>query len=143
MNRIILIGNLGQDPKVETKNGITYARLSVCVNEFWKDQDGNKKERSDWFNVVGFGNLAISLSHLRKGAKVGIEGKLRANVYEKDGQKRTSVEVHADRVEFLTPKRKPADAAETENGDSETSEAAMPESEVGDPDDDDGVDIPF
>ena len=118
MNRVIVIGNLGQDPQVETKNGITYARISIGVNEYWRDRDGNKQERTDWFNVVAFGKIAVNLSHLVKGAKVGIEGKLRSSTYEKNGEVRHSVELHADRVEFLTPKRRP-------NGTGEPTPAAM------------------
>ena len=137
MNRVILIGNLGQDPKVETKNGITYARISIGVNEYWKDRDGNKQERTDWFNVVAFGKLAVNLSHLVKGAKVGIEGRLRAHSYETEGETRTSTEVHADRVEFLTPKRKQGDAATTDPEPTETAERDTNEPE---PHDDD---IPF
>ena len=106
MNRVILIGNLGQDPKVETKNGITYARISLGVNEYWRDRDGNKQERTDWLNVIAFGKLAVNLSHLAKGAKVGVEGKLRSSTYEKNGEMRYAVDLHAERVEFLTPKRR-------------------------------------
>ena len=140
MNRVILIGNLGQDPKVETKNGITYARLSIGVNEYWRDREGNKQERTDWFNVVAFGKIAVNLSHLVKGAKVGIEGKLRSSTYEKNGETRYSVDLHADRVEFLTPKRKPTEA----HAQAETCERETPEREILEPENlDPSEPVPF
>lgn len=137
MNRVILIGNLGQNPKVETKNGVTYARLSLGVNEYWKDKDGNKKERTDWFTISAFGKLAVNLSHLTKGAKIAVEGKLRSSTYEKNGETRYSVDVHAVRVEFLSPRKKPGDATTAEP------EPEHAEHDTNEPEPLDDNDIPF
>lgn len=79
VNRVILVGNLGQDPEVRyLPNGGAVANLSVGVSEQWKDKNtGEKKQKTEWCRVVLFGKLAeVAGEYLRKGSQVYIEGAL-------------------------------------------------------------------
>lgn len=80
VNRVILIGNLGNDPDVRrTNNGDMVVTLSIATSESWKDkQTGERKEKSEWHRVVIFneGLAKVAESYLKKGAKVYIEGQL-------------------------------------------------------------------
>ncbi len=101
MNKIILIGNLTRDPESgTTPSGVSYCRFSVAVNRRFS-KDGNE---ADYFNIVTWRGVAESCAKsLSKGRKVGIVGSLQIRNYEtQDGAKRTSVEVIADEVEFLS-----------------------------------------
>lgn len=101
MNKIILIGNLTRDPESgTTPSGVSYCRFSVAVNRRFS-KDGNE---ADYFNIVTWRGVAESCAKsLSKGRKVGVVGSLQIRNYEtQDGAKRTSVEVIADEVEFLS-----------------------------------------
>ncbi|MBA3183355.1 single-stranded DNA-binding protein SSB1, partial [Salmonella enterica] len=80
VNKVILVGNLGQDPEVRyIPNGSAVATLSLATSESWRDkQSGEQKEVTEWHRVVIFGKLAeIAGEYLRKGSQVYIEGQLR------------------------------------------------------------------
>lgn len=78
INKVILVGNLGQDPEVRyTANGKAVANLSLATSESWKDQSGQIQEKTEWHRVVLFGKLAeIAGEYLRKGSQIYVEGKL-------------------------------------------------------------------
>jgi len=104
VNRVILIGTLGFDPDHRmTNSGQAVATLRLVTNESYFDkQSGSRKESSEWHRVVVWGKTAdIVKQYLRKGRQVYIEGKLKTREWEKDGQKRTTTEVQAQRVVFL------------------------------------------
>ena len=89
VNKVILIGRLGKDPDIRVMpNGDTLANISIATSETWKDKNtGEKKEKTQWHNVVIFGKLAdIASQYLKKGSNVYIEGKLHTEKYEKNGQ---------------------------------------------------------
>ncbi len=99
INKVILIGNLGDDPDVRfTGQGAAVANLSLATSESWKDQAGNKQEKTEWHRVVIFGKLAeIAQQYLKKGSKVYIEGKLQTRKWQgQDGQDRYTTEVVVD-----------------------------------------------
>lgn len=99
VNRVILIGTLGQDPEVKyLGNGNAVCNLSLATSEQWKDkQSGEKKEATEWHRVVLFGKVAeIAGEYCRKGGQVYIEGKLKTREWEKDGIKRYSTEIVVD-----------------------------------------------
>ncbi len=100
VNKVILIGNLGNDPDVRfTPNGGAVANLSVATSESWKDkQTGQQQDKVEWHRVVIFGKLAeIAQQHLRKGSKVYLEGKLQTRKWQgQDGQDRYTTEVVVD-----------------------------------------------
>ena len=100
VNKVILIGNLGDNPDVRfTPNGNAVANLSLATSESWKDRNtGEQKERTEWHRVVLFGKVAeIAGQYLHKGAKVYIEGKLQTRKWQdQQGQDRYTTEVVVD-----------------------------------------------
>ena len=84
VNKVILIGNLGADPELKyTPNGAAVANLSLATIDTWKDNDGNKQERTEWHRVIIWKKLAeIAAEHLKKGSKVYFEGRLQTRSTE-------------------------------------------------------------
>ena len=104
MQRVFLIGNLTRDPELsETQGGIEVCRFSIAVN---RRRTADGEQQTDFFNVTAWRGLAENVAKFcQKGNKVAVVGNLQIRQYEdRDGQKRTSVDVIADEVEFLTPK---------------------------------------
>lgn len=97
INKVILIGNLGQDPEVRyTSSGNAVTTITLATSESWLDkQSGEKKEKIEWHRVVLFGKLAdISREYLRKGSQVYIEGTLQTRKWQdQSGQDRYTTEV--------------------------------------------------
>ena len=135
MNRIFLIGNLTRDPELsETQGGIAVCRFSIAVN---RRRTAEGEQQTDFFNVTAWRGLAENVARFcKKGNKVAVVGNLQIRQYEdRDGQKRTSVDVIADEVEFLTPKG----SASSDEGDYVPASKKKPTLEAFE---DDG-DIPF
>jgi len=103
INKVILIGNLGDDPEVRyTASGTAVAKFRLATNESYTDKDGNRQEQTEWHRVVVWGKLAeICGQYLAKGRQVYIEGRLRTSSYEKDGIKRYTTEVVARDMQML------------------------------------------
>jgi single-strand DNA-binding protein len=104
VNKVILIGNLGQDPEVRyMPNGNAVANVTLATTETWKDRNsGENQERTEWHRIVLFRRLAeIAGEYLRKGAKVYIEGKLQTRKWEKEGQAHYTTEIVADQLQML------------------------------------------
>ncbi|EAO4395972.1 single-stranded DNA-binding protein SSB2 [Salmonella enterica subsp. enterica serovar Sandiego] len=97
VNKVILVGNLGQDPEVRyMPNGGAVANLTLATSESWRDKhDGEIREQTEWHRVVVFGKLAeIASEYLRKGAQVYIEGQLRTRKWtDQSGQDKYTTEV--------------------------------------------------
>ncbi|EJF5257449.1 single-stranded DNA-binding protein SSB2 [Salmonella enterica] len=97
VNKVILVGNLGQDPEVRyIPNGGAVANLTLATSETWRDKaDGEMREHTEWHRVVVFGKLAeIASEYLRKGAQVYIEGQLRTRKWtDQSGQDKYTTEV--------------------------------------------------
>ena len=101
LNRVMLMGNLGQDPELRfTQGGQAVLNLRLATTESYLDRDRVRKERTDWHNVVIWGKRAEGLSKiLRKGSSILVEGSLRTSSFEgRDGQKRWKTEVNARNV---------------------------------------------
>ncbi|MEX5587102.1 single-stranded DNA-binding protein [Pseudomonas urmiensis] len=99
VNKVILVGTLGQDPEVRyLPNGNAVTNISLATSEQWTDkQTGQKVERTEWHRVTLFGKVAeIAGEYARKGSQLYIEGKLQTREWEKDGIKRYTTEVHVD-----------------------------------------------
>lgn len=100
INKVILIGNLGQDPEIRyTSGGMAIATLSLATSESWRDkQTGEKKERTEWHRVVLVGKLAeVAGQYLKKGSQVYVEGKLQTRKWQdQSGQDRYTTEVQVD-----------------------------------------------
>ncbi|MBC6659757.1 single-stranded DNA-binding protein [Morganella morganii] len=97
VNKVILIGNLGQDPEVRyLPQGGAVTNITLATSESWRDkQSGEMKEKTEWHRVVVFGKLAeIAGEYLRKGSQVYIEGQLQTRKWQdQQGQERYSTEV--------------------------------------------------
>jgi single-strand DNA-binding protein len=104
VNKVILIGNLGADPELKyTPSNRPVCNLSLATNEVFKDKGGQRQERTEWHRVTVWGDSAENCSkYLAKGRTVYIEGRLQTRSWDdKEGKKRYSTEVVADRVVFL------------------------------------------
>jgi single-strand DNA-binding protein len=98
LNKVLLIGRLGNDPEIkQMQNGKSVARLSVATSESWKDKNtGEKKEKTEWHRVVIFneGLVGVVQKYLKKGAQVYIEGQLNTNKYtDSNGQEKYSTQI--------------------------------------------------
>jgi single-strand DNA-binding protein len=105
VNKVILVGNLGQDPEVRyMPSGGAVTNLRMATTATWKDKTtGEKQERTEWHTVVCFNRLAeIAGEYLRKGSQIYIEGSLRTRKWQdKEGKDRYSTEVVADEMQML------------------------------------------
>jgi single-strand DNA-binding protein len=104
VNSVNLIGHLGKDPEVRyTGGGQAVANFSLATSDTWKDKSGEKQERTEWHRIVVWGKQAEHCGeYLRKGRLVHIEGRLQTREWDdKDGQKRHTTEIIANRVTFL------------------------------------------
>ena len=107
VNRVTLIGRLGQDPEMRyTPSGMAVARFSLATNENRKDQQGNWQSETTWHNIVVFGQSAERASEMfKKGNLAYVEGRISVRNWEdKEGQKRTSYEILANTIRNLSPK---------------------------------------
>lgn len=107
INKAIIVGHLGQDPKMQhTPSGGAVTSISVATSESWKDKNtGQQEQRTEWHRIVFFNKLAeIAGQYLKKGSKVYIEGSLRTRAWEKDGEKRYATEIVASEMQMLDSK---------------------------------------
>ncbi|HEV2702440.1 MAG TPA: single-stranded DNA-binding protein [Steroidobacteraceae bacterium] len=105
INKVILIGHLGQDPEVRAlPSGSSIANLRIATTESWKDkQSGEFKEQTEWHTVVLFGRTAeVAAEYLKKGSQVYIEGRLRTRKWQdKTGNDRYSTEIVGNDMQML------------------------------------------
>jgi len=107
INKVILTGNLTRDPELRaTPSGTSVLSFSVAVNDRRKNpSSGEWEDVPNYIDCNLFGTRADALAkYLFKGSKVGVDGKLRWSQWEKDGQKRSKVDVTVDNIELLTPR---------------------------------------
>lgn len=123
LNKVLLIGNLTKDPELRyTPNGTAVANLRIAVNRKFKDRTGELKEDTCFVTITAWDKQAeICNQYLQKGRAVFVEGILQSRSWETpDGQKRSTIDVRAERIQFLGP-MKSADGAGAEGGASEPS----------------------
>ena len=104
VNKVILVGNLGKDPEVRhLEGGVSVAHFTLATNEYYKDKQGTRVERTEWHNISAWRGLAeMADKFLKKGQQVYIEGKLRTRQYQdKDQQTRYITEIIADEISML------------------------------------------
>ena len=105
INKVILVGNLGNDPEVRaTTSGSRVATISVATTESWTDKtSGQKQEKTEWHRVVFFNRLAeIVEQYLNKGSQVYVEGRLQTRKWQdKDGQDKYTTEIVANEMQML------------------------------------------
>ena len=104
LNKVILIGRLGRDPEVRyMPNGEAVCNFSVATSESWKDQSGQRQEKTEWHNITMYRKLAeIAGQYLRKGSQVYLEGRIQSRKYQgKDGIERTAYDIIVNEMKML------------------------------------------
>ncbi|TPV57289.1 single-stranded DNA-binding protein [Aestuariibacter sp. GS-14] len=104
VNKVILVGNLGNDPEVRyMPNGNAVANLSIATSESWKDQQGQIQERTEWHRLTMYRRLAeIAGEYLKKGSQIYVEGKLQTRKWQdQQGQDRYTTEIIVDQMQML------------------------------------------
>ena len=129
LNRVLLIGNLTKDPELRyTPSGTPVANLRLAVNSSFKDQAGQRKEETCFVTIVVWSRQAeICQQYLKKGRSVFIEGRLIYRSWEAEGKTRSTMEVRADRVQFLgAPGGVPRDTAPLDSARNEQAGESVP-----------------
>lgn len=132
LNKVMLIGNVGTDPEMRfTPSGNPVTSFRLATSRVYTTSDGERKQETEWFTIVAWKKLAENCNQfLTKGQRVYVEGNLRTRNWEgRDGQKRTSVEVIANRVLFLDRQPAaplPSDEVPTEPGEEEIEPEDLP-----------------
>lgn len=104
LNKVILIGRLGHDPEFRyMTSGEGVCNFSLATSEQWRNQAGNRIERTEWHNITMYRRLAeVAAQYLRKGAQVYIEGRIQSRKYQgKDGIERTAYDIIANEMKML------------------------------------------
>ena len=104
VNKVILVGNLGNDPETKyTQGGMAVTKVSLATTSVRKDKEGNTQERTDWHRVTFFGKLGeIAGEYLRKGSQVYVEGSIRYDKYTgQDGVERYSTDIIGDEMQMM------------------------------------------
>jgi single-strand DNA-binding protein len=127
LNKVLLIGNLTKDPELRyTPNGTAVTNLRIAVNRKFKDRTGELKEDTCFVTVTAWDKQAeICNQYLQKGRAVFVEGILQSRSWEtNDGQKRSTIDVRAERIQFLNgPKGEGSQASTAEGGAKDVNES--------------------
>lgn len=108
LNRVQLIGRLGKEPESKfTPTGKKVCHFSLAVSNRWKDKNGETKELTDWFNIEAWGRLGeVSQEYLKKGSLVFLEGRLKTDKYETNGETKYFTKVVVQTLQFLDKREK-------------------------------------
>ena len=117
-NKVSLLGNLTRDPEqIQTKTGTSMVSFTVATNEKYTDKQGQKQEHASFINCTAFSGIAdVVMKYVKKGDLLFLDGRLRQDTWEKDGEKRSALKVLVDKVQLLPNKR--------DNAASQTSDTA-------------------
>ena len=107
LNRVDLIGRVGKDPEVRTfENGNKIATFTLATSESYTDRNGERRELTEWHNIVLNGKLADLTQYFHKGSQLYISGKIRSRSWDdQNGQKRYQTEIHALTMQLLDPRQ--------------------------------------
>ncbi len=144
INKVILVGNVGQDPEVKhLDNNVGLARFSLATSETYVAKNGEKVTTTEWHNIVLWRGLAdLAEKYIRKGKQIYVEGRIRTRSWDdKDGNKRYTTEIYGDVVRLLSGR----EGASQDTSGAEKAAAAMPAARVDVPDFDSEPedDLPF
>lgn len=103
VNKVILVGNLGRDPEIRfSQGGAGVCTFSLATTESYKNKEGVRVEHTEWHNIVIFGKLAeVANEYLHKGKQVYLEGKIKTEEYEKDGEKKSIKKIICYQMQML------------------------------------------
>ena len=116
LNKVMVIGPVGRDPEMRyMPSGKPVTSFSVATSRSWTNSEGERRQETEWFNVVAWGNLAeICKQHIRKGQQVYVEGRLQTRSWEDhEGKKRFRTELVANEMILLGDRRGASEAAES------------------------------
>jgi len=143
VNKAILVGRLGRDPETRfTSNGQAVCNFTLATDESYKDRAGERQKRTEWHRIVVWGKQAeIAQQYLRKGSLVFVEGRIQTRQWDdREGQKRTTVEIVANNFRMLGGRGDSAPAAASPSGEADVQAPATEETPVAEVTDED---IPF
>jgi single-strand DNA-binding protein len=129
VNKVILVGHLGKDPEIRAlEGGIKVANFTMATTETYKDKNGDKKDVTEWHNVVFWGAIvSVIEKYLKKGSQIYIEGKIRYRSYEgKDGQKKYITEVLGNNMTMLGKKDSGGSSSGQAGGSGNSDEEDLP-----------------
>ena len=110
LNKVMLIGNLGNDPEIRhTNNGMAVATLSLATAESWKDREsGEMRDKTEWHRVVYFGRVAeVAEQYLKKGSQIYVEGRIQTRKWQdRDGNDRYTTEIVGNDMQMLGGSRR-------------------------------------
>jgi len=117
VNKVILVGRLGDDPEMRDAGGTPVASMSIATDESYTDGSGQEVDQTEWHDVVAFGRTAeVCQRYLSKGSQVYVEGTLQTSKYtDSDGIDRSSTEIKALNVQFLETPDAGGDGAMSQN----------------------------
>ncbi|MBI3161438.1 MAG: single-stranded DNA-binding protein [Anaerolineales bacterium] len=103
LNRVQLIGNLGRDPETKfTPTGKKVCHFSIAVSSRWKDKSGEMKESTEWANIEAWGRLGeVCQEYLKKGSLIFLEGRLKTDKYDSNGETKYFTKIVAQTLQFL------------------------------------------
>lgn len=106
INRVILVGRITRDPELRYSTGnMPFVGFTLACGRVFTDRNGNRQENTDFINCVAWNRTAETLARfVKKGALLGVEGRIQSRVVEQDGGNRTVMDVYCDSVQFLEPK---------------------------------------
>ena len=136
LNKAMLIGRLGRDPEMRvTKSGSQVTSFSVATNDYWKDKQGNKQEKTDWHNIVCWAGLAeYASNYLRKGKLVYVEGRLQTNDWvDQQNVKHYKTEIVANTIQMLERQQGDGPQGERQGGGGYSDYSPAPEGSGGQP----------
>jgi single-strand DNA-binding protein len=129
LNKVMIIGHLGRDPELRyTPSGRPVASFSVATSRSWTSSDGERREETEWFNIVAWGNLAeICKTHLSKGQQVYIEGRLQTRGWEdENGTRHYRTELVANEMILLGDRQSAHDLHDDANTSDEDKDTSFP-----------------
>ncbi len=143
VNKVILIGNVGQDPEVRhLDKDVAVANFSLATSESYTSKTGEKVTTTEWHNIVVWRGLAkVVEQYVKKGDKLYIEGRIRTRSWDdKDGNKRYTTEIYADNMEMLSPRGQSGQSSNQHAAPQSQPVASVSEPDFSNPEEDD---LPF
>ena len=111
VNKVILLGRVGKEPEIRQVGDNKVANFSLATSEKYKDKKGDKIENTEWHSVVFWGKQAELIEqYVHKGDELYIEGPIKTETYEKDGEKRYAIKIKGSIITFVSQAKKEGDA---------------------------------
>ena len=121
MNKVILVGNVGQEPEVKSVNDRKVASFSLATSDTYKNKQGEKATNTEWHNIVIWGNLCnIVEKYVKKGDRLLLEGKIAYETYEKDNEKKYFTKIVVNELKMLGIKGESSNSQSNDSNEDDT-----------------------